>query len=228
MSRKRRTPARPTIVFDFGGVLSASHDPVPALHELLGGDVETLADALWSHRRDYDLGRLSAAEYWGQVAAAVGVEELTDEEIEELQDTDNRHFLRIDPESRALIHDLARNGARLALLSNASVAFGEAVRRADWFEAFTLAVVSGEEHVAKPDAEFYEILLEVLAHETGGVSQPGSVIFFDDLPENVEAARALGIDAHHWPRNGEDRGEDAEHGAVTARRVLAARGVPLD
>lgn len=228
MSRKRRAPARPTIVFDFGGVLSAAHDPVPALHELLGGDAEALADALWTHRREYDLGRIAAAEYWGRVAAAVGVEELTAEEVEELQDTDNRHFLRIDPESRALIHDLARNGARLALLSNASVAFGEAVRRADWFEAFTLAVVSGEEQVAKPDPEMYEILLEVLAHETGGVARPGAVIFFDDLPENVEAARALGIDAHHWPRNGEDHGEDVRHGAHSAREILTARGVQLD
>lgn len=228
MSRRRRTPVRPTVVFDYGGVLSAAHDPVPELHELLGGDMDVLREAVWAHRLDHDLGRIPASEYWGRVAAAVGVEELTAEEVEELQDTDNRHFLRMDPESRALIHDLARNGTRLALLSNASVAFGEAVRRADWFEAFTLAVISGEEHVAKPDPEIFEILLEVLAHETGGVSRPETVIFFDDRPENVEAARAFGIDAHLWPRNGEDHGTDARHGAETAREVLTARGISLD
>ena len=37
----------------------------------------------------------------------------------------------MDPESRALLHDLARNGVRLALLSNASAAFGEALQRTD-------------------------------------------------------------------------------------------------
>ena len=182
MSKKsrRRTPPKPTVVLDFGGVLSAGHDPVPAVHELLGGDAEIVGEALWAERGDYDAGRTDPAEYWGAVARAAGVEELTAAEVTELQDADNRYFLRLDPEARALLHDLARNGVRLALLSNASAAFGEAVRRADWFEAFTLAVISAEERTVKPEREIYEVLLDVLAHETGGVRLPSSVIFFDD------------------------------------------------
>ncbi|ATG55262.1 haloacid dehalogenase [Brachybacterium ginsengisoli] len=227
MSKKnrRRTPPKPTVVFDFGGVLSAGHDPVPDVRELLGGDADALADALWSERAAYDRGAVSAAEYWGAVAAAVGVDQLSEDEVTEVQAADNRYFLRLDPASRTLIHDLARNQVRLALLSNASESFGEAVRRADWFEAFTLAVISGEERTVKPDREIYDLLLDVLAHETGGVSIPSAVIFFDDREENVEAAKALGIDAHLWPRNGDG---GAEHGADIARRVLTARGVPLD
>jgi putative hydrolase of the HAD superfamily len=231
MSRKRRGPAaadpkRITVVFDFGGVLSAGHDPVPAIHELLGGDAQAVGEALWEHRGDYDAGRIDAAEYWGRVAAAAGIENLTETEVRELQSADNRYFLQLDRRSRELLHDLARNGMRMALLSNASAPFGEDVRRTDWFEAFTLAVISAEEKVVKPDAEIYRILLDVLAHETGGVARPGDIVFFDDRPENVEAARALGIDAHLWPRNGEGD-DEAEHGAVTARRVLEGRGVPL-
>lgn len=230
MSKKnrRRTPPKPTVVFDFGGVLSAGHDPVPDVHELLGGDPEVLAEALWRERAAYDRGAVSAAEYWGAVAAAVGIEQLSDQEVAEVQSADDRYFLRLDAASRSLIHDLARNQVRLALLSNASEAFGESVRRADWFEAFTLAVISGEERAVKPDPEIYEVLLDVLAHETGGVSIPSAVIFFDDRQENVDAARALGIDAHLWPRNGEEHPEGTEHGAATARRVLAERGVALD
>lgn len=229
MSKKnrRRTPPKPTVVFDFGGVLSAGHDPVPAVHELLGGDLEVLREALWRERDAYDRGEVTAAEYWGAVASAVGVEELTEEEVAEVQKADNRYFLALDAASRALIHDLARNEVRLALLSNASEAFGEAVRRADWFEAFTLAIISAEERAAKPGREIYEVLLDVLAHETGGVSIPSAIVFFDDRQENIDAAIALGIDAHLWPRNGE-QAEGVEHGADIARRVLAARGVPLD
>src|SRR5699024_8064234 len=146
---RRRTPPKPTVVFDYGGVLSAGHDPGPDVHELLGGDAELLAEALGRERAAhdrcaanapeirgaraaYDRGAVSAAEYWGTVAAAVGVDQLTEHEIAELQGADDRYFLRLDPRSRALIHDLARNRVRLALLSNASQAFGEAVRRADW------------------------------------------------------------------------------------------------
>lgn len=227
-TRRRRTPPRPTVVFDFGGVLSAGHDPVPDVHQLLGGDAAALEEALWGHRLSYDLGQAAPGEYWGAVAAAVGVESLTAAEVTELQETDDRYFLRLDPEARALLHDLARNGVRLALLSNASEAFGEAVRRADWFEAFTLAVISGEERAVKPQPEIFEVLLDVLAHETGGVSIPSAVIFFDDNEANVAAARALGIDAHLWPRNGDAHPEGTEHGAATARRLLAERGVPLD
>lgn len=225
---RRRTPPKPTVVFDFGGVLSAGHDPVPALHELLGGDQDALETALWAERPAYDAGAVTAEEYWGAVAAAVGVEQLSATEVAELQDADNRYFLRLDPDSRALLHDLARNGTRLALLSNASASFGEAVRRADWFEAFTLAVISAEEKAMKPERELYEVLLDVLAHETGGVSIPQAVIFFDDREENVAAARALGIDAHLWPRNGDTHPEETEHGTVLARRVLAERGIALD
>lgn len=230
MSKKnrRRTPPKPTVVFDFGGVLSAGHDPVPDVHELLGGDAETLGEALWRERGAYDRGALSTAEYWGAVAAAVGVEQLSEDEIAEVQSADDRYFLRLDPASRSLIHDLARNQVRLALLSNASEAFGEAVRRTDWFEAFALAIISGEERAVKPERALYEVLLDVLAHETGGVSIPSAIIFFDDRQQNVDAARALGIDAHLWPRNDDEHPEGTEHGAEIARRVLAERGVPLD
>ena len=169
MSRKsrRRTPPKPTVVLDFGGVLSAGHDPVPAVHELLGGDAEAVGRALWAERGDYDAGRTDPAEYWGAVARAAGLEELTAAEVTELQDADNRYFLRLEPDSRALLHDLARNVVRMALLSNTSAAFGETVRTADWFEAFTLAVISAEERTVKPEREIYEVLLDVLAHETG-------------------------------------------------------------
>lgn len=225
---RRRTPPRPTVVFDFGGVLSAGHDPVPDVHELLGGDIETLRQALWAERPAYDAGTCTAAEYWGAVAAAVGIQQLSDTEISEVQEADNRYFLRLDPDARALIHDLARNEVRMVLLSNASQAFGEAVRRADWFEAFSFALISAEEDVVKPDLRIYEILLDALSHETGGVSIPSAVIFFDDREDNVAAARELGIDAHLWPRNGEEHTEGTEHGADIARRTLTSKGVPLD
>lgn len=228
MSRKRRTPARPTVVLDFGGVLSAGHDPVPDLHALLGGDPARISEALWGRRADYDLGRLTPEEYWREVAAAAGVEDLSAEEVAELQDADDRYFLRLDPDARALLHDMARAGLRLVLLSNASAAFGEAVRRADWFEAISFAVISAEEGVMKPDPEIFEILLQALAHETGGVAVPSSVVFFDDREDNVAAARALGIDAHLWPRNGAEHPEGTRHGSEIAREVLAGRGIDLD
>lgn len=227
-SASRRTPSRPTVVLDFGGVLSAGHDPLPEILEITGGDTEAVEAAYWGERPAYDGGRSTPAEYWGAVARAGALGEPSAQSVADLQDADDRYWLRLDAESRALLHDLARAGTRLVLLSNASAAFGEAVRRADWFEAFSFAIISGEEGVLKPDPEIYEILLSALAHESGGVARPDSVLFFDDREDNVAAARTLGIDAHVWPRNDPARGEGvANPGVAMAREMLAERGIAL-
>src|SRR5699024_5020136 len=173
-------------------------------------------------------GACTAAEYWGAVAAAVGIQQLSETEGSEVQEADNRYFLRLDPAARALIHDLARNEVPMVLLSNASQAFGEAVRRADWFEAFGCALTSGDEELAQPDRRIDDLLLGALSREAAGGSIPPAVIFFDDREDHVAAARELGIDAHQWPRNGEEHPEGTAHGADIARAVLASKGIPLD
>ena len=103
------------------------------------------------------------------------------------------------------------------------------MRRADWFEAFTIAVISGEERAVKPDRELYEVLLDVLSHETGGVSIPSAVIFFDSPPGERRRGARSRIDSAPVAaqRRGARRGRRAR-GAQIARRVLAERGVPLD
>jgi putative hydrolase of the HAD superfamily len=53
-------------------------------------------------------------------------------------------------------------------------------------------VFSAEVALAKPDPEIY-----ARADATYG-TEPGDVVFFDDKPENVEAARVHGWDAHVW------------------------------
>ena len=63
----------------------------------------------------------------------------------------------------------------------------------DMTPAFALLddiVVSGEEGVIKPDRRIYDIVLE----RTG--LQPPDLLFVDDSPANIEAAKALGFDTH--------------------------------
>src|SRR5699024_1849127 len=191
----------------------------PDVHELLGGDAELLAEALWRERAAYDRGAVSAAEYWGTVAAAVGVDQLTEHEIAELQGADDRYFLRLDPRSRALIHDLARNRVRLALLANASQAFGEAVRRADWFEAFTVAVISGEERAVTPDRETYQVLLDALPHETARVTNPSPSLVSDGRRQGARHRRPpVAAQRRRRPRGHRARCRDGPSSPRRARR----------
>lgn len=227
MARKKNQGADPvkqwTIVFDFGGVLSEGHDPVSAIHREVGGSAEPVGHAYWEQRPELDAGVISGAHYWTRVCEAAGISDPSAEEIQALQDADNRYWCTLAKGSRGLLHDLARNGVRLVLLSNAPAELGEYVRKQEWFEAFAFAVISAEEKVAKPDREIYEIVLDSVAHDTGGVSRPSKVLFFDDREDNVDAAKALGIDAHLWPRNG----EGGAPGWEIARELIAERGIPL-
>ncbi len=84
---------------------------------------------------------------------------------------------------------LRQRGYRLFVLSNASNAF-------HWFfpanvpkEYFEGIVVSAEIHLLKPDREIYEYLLKRYGLKAE------ECLFLDDLPENVEGARAVGMNA---------------------------------
>ena len=74
-----------------------------------------------------------------------------------------------------------------------------------WFDGH---VISGFERVAKPDQRIFQILLERYA------LTPEATVFVDDLQRNVEAARAVGINAVRYT------------GAGQLRQDLLALGVP--
>jgi len=74
-----------------------------------------------------------------------------------------------------------------------------------WFDGH---VISGLERVAKPDRRIFEILLERYA------LAPETTVFVDDVPTNVAAARALGLNAVLFT------------GARPLRQALRAFGVP--
>jgi 2-haloacid dehalogenase len=70
-------------------------------------------------------------------------------------------------------------------------------------------VISGEAGIGKPDPAIFRLFLERFGLE------PGRIVFIDDSPNNVAAARALGIDAIRF----EDAGQ--------TRRDLVRLGFPL-
>jgi 2-haloacid dehalogenase len=74
----------------------------------------------------------------------------------------------------------------------------------DWFQDI---VVSGEEHLVKPDPRLYEVLLDRIGHDAS------NCIFIDDSLSNVEAAARLGFDAIRF--------ENPQH----LSEALAERGV---
>jgi putative hydrolase of the HAD superfamily len=89
---------------------------------------------------------------------------------------------------------LARLGTRykLACLSNTNALHWERSEAMRWLQrTLDVALSSHELRLRKPQPEIFAATLERL-----GCTAP-EVVYFDDLPANVAAARVAGFDAHH-------------------------------
>jgi putative hydrolase of the HAD superfamily len=179
------------VIFDFGGVLCfhPTEDRFARIAELLNIPTLRLLEIFWAHRIEYDAGLLDSRAYWTQVAAAAGkpldgalLARLGQLEIELWNNFDRRVF--------AWAAHLQSNGVRTAMLSNLPRSLGEALlatpRLLDPFDHLTL---SYRLKIVKPEAAIYH-----LAAQGAGVA-PGEALFLDDKLENVEGARAIGMQA---------------------------------
>lgn len=187
-------------VFDYGEVLCTRTEALPRLAARLGVSQERFESAYWAHRDAYDRG-CSDEEYWSAVAASTGAR-LDGDAVADLTRLDIEGWSYLHPASAALLDELARDGAQLALLSNAPSSFARFAERQPWAEHFRVRVFSGDVGCAKPDAKIFELLAERLG------ARPSDCVFFDDREVNVTGARAAGLRAHLW------------QGADHARRML--------
>ena len=192
-------------VFDLGGVLVPSGGALAALAVALDVPERELAGPYWAHRDAYDVGG-PAAEYWRRVTAALG-RPCDSAEVARLDGIDVAHWAALGTEATKLLAMAAERGVRLAVLSNAPASLARAVRGAAWSACFETLVFSSEVALMKPDPRIYPA-----ADRKMGVSPP-DVVFFDDRPANVDAARGHGWRAHVWP------------GAEEAWEILAREGV---
>jgi 2-haloacid dehalogenase len=92
-----------------------------------------------------------------------------------------------------ILEELASRGRRLYALTNFSHETWPVARaRFDFLERFEHVVVSGEVGLVKPDPRIYRLAIERCR------LQPARTVFVDDVPANVEGARAEGLLAVHF------------------------------
>ncbi|MFJ8912203.1 HAD family hydrolase [Amycolatopsis sp. NPDC102389] len=178
------------IVFDYGDVISAHTDALPALAKAFDLEVADFEPHYWAERVRYDSGG-SDLEYWQSVGRALGtpVDKAFSDELTRI---DVEGWTHVEPDVLELLEGLHEAGAALALLSNASSTFGRWVREQEWADLFRVKLFSGDLGCMKPDAKIYRILLAELGAE------PSDCLFFDDRQSNVDGARAVGMRAERW------------------------------
>ncbi len=180
------------LIFDYGGVLMRTADPTSRrrLEQQLDLERGEAARLVFDSRRwdDVQEGRIDSDTFWSDVGQRL---DLDDAEVAEFR----QQFWggdRLDDELISLIRHLRDEGYRTALLSNAPAGLRDYLHELGISDAFDVLVISGEEGVIKPAPEIYERALARLD------VAPAEAVFIDDMRQNVEAARRVGLQATHF------------------------------
>jgi putative hydrolase of the HAD superfamily len=156
---------------------------------LLGADEPSFYAAYWRPRHEYDRGALDGRGFWHAVAEELG-RTLRESEVETLLEDDVELWTQPNQPMIDWAVALQRAGVRTGILSNIGDAMEAGVRRGcPWIAGFAHHTFSHRLRMAKPEAEIYQHAIESL-----GVPAE-RVLFIDDREENVEAARAAGLQA---------------------------------
>jgi putative hydrolase of the HAD superfamily len=180
------------VIFDYGRVLSLapSHAELQEFAALVGITEPPFFEIYSATRHDYDSGRADFRQHWQAFADAAGVV-LGPAQVERIAEMETLMWLRVNPKALALAREIKANGVRTAILSNMPHDLLAYIRREfSWLDEFEVKVWSCELGTVKPDPAIYRHCLDAL----GCVAS--RTLFFDDRPNNVEAARELGMEAH--------------------------------
>jgi putative hydrolase of the HAD superfamily len=163
-----------------------AHD---ALLRIAGLPLKRFESLYWADRPAYDEGNLTGIGFWQKFLREAGLPANL-EMAEELNRWDARMWTTENPAMVAWQLVLKQRGLKTAILSNMGDDVLASVERAfGWIHGFDVLVWSYQLGIAKPDPQLYRHTLaelRVRAEET---------LFIDDKLPNVEAARALGIQA---------------------------------
>ncbi len=186
-------PGLTTVIFDFGGVLGLPLDPVrkAAMERISGLSAERFREEYHKERLELDRGTLPVHDYWRRILAAGGVE-ASPELIARIEREDALGWSRVNRQVVAWSYELRAAGYRTGILSNMptdKLAFMRADGQFEWIQDFHAAVFSCDYQLVKPEASIYKLCLEKLG------ASAAECLFLDDVPGNVEAARAVGIPA---------------------------------
>lgn len=134
----------------------------------------------------FDRGEVSPQGFYGRLTDALQVEAPFDA----LEEACSNIFEPI-PETCALAAALQANGVRCGVLSNTNHSHWNFIQRKfpGALPSFAVTVLSYEVGSIKPQPEIYRRAAELAG------ADPAKILFFDDRPENVAAAREEGWDA---------------------------------
>jgi putative hydrolase of the HAD superfamily len=177
------------VVFDYGGVICRlpTRSEWDELATAAGLPLDRLIAEYPRSREPYDRGLVRGDAFWQAFGEACGVR-YTPAERQRLMAIDMRVWETIDPAVVAIARGLQLAGLTTGILSNMHADLLDRIRQGTpWLDAFDVRVFSCDLGIVKPDARIYRSLLDRLQ------LAPADVLFIDDVPANIEAARTAGL-----------------------------------
>jgi putative hydrolase of the HAD superfamily len=183
------------IVFDWAGVLFhwqplqllqrmlPQHAPDAAAAQRLADDIFQGYGGDWAN---FDRGRVEVPALVAQIAARTG---LPAEDLRRVVDAVPAE-LQPMPDTVALLRRLHAQGRRLHFLSNMPLPYTEHLERThDFLCCFESGVVSARVQQIKPEPGIFDTAARLFG------AAPAELLFIDDMPDNVHAARGAGWQA---------------------------------
>jgi putative hydrolase of the HAD superfamily len=178
------------VVFDFGNVICfpVAEEKIARAAADAGLPVEEFLRAMWKDRLPYDAG-LTPQQYWQGVASHASTE-FDDSLIERMVGHEIGFWNRFDGRVFEWIETLRQSGYTIGILSNLPHPIAASLRGTPGFmEHFDHVTFSCDLRLFKPQSAIYE-------HSFRGLGvAPEETLFIDDKIENVDGARAVGMNA---------------------------------
>ena len=174
------------VFFDFGGVIQRTEYQAPRqqLAQRFNMEYEDIDNIVFNSptAKQATVGELSVQKHWQAVAKRLKVGK------DQIAAVENDFFAGdvIDHTIVAYLRSL-RPRLKTGLISNAWSDMREYLIRKKLDDVFDTLTISAEVGVAKPEAKIYRLALEQAQVEAE------AAVFVDDVPANIEACEALGM-----------------------------------
>jgi len=176
------------VLFDLYGVVMRVQTPeaIAAIERAAGFGGPELWEPYWAFRAPYDHGLQSARDYWARVAAESGRRIAN---LDAVIAAEVAGWSRSDDQMVGYVCELARR-CPVGVLSDVPIEVIEMLERSQpWIAELPSVTLSARVGIGKPDARVFRLAVAGL-----GLA-PGDVLFTDDRPGHVEAARSYGLRA---------------------------------
>jgi len=175
------------IVFDFGNVLaSPDKDYMVRFLSKTFQIEEGEFDSVNKEKHQAMKNGESETGFWIQYGKRKGI--ALDENWDEQFHAEVKASLCANEDVYELVEELKKKELKVGLLSNITESLAKKIRPHGLYDPFDPCLLSCELGIEKPDPKIYQMLLDE-------IELPAEqIVFVDDLAENIEAAKKMGID----------------------------------